>query len=300
MAHVSWDVGSTSEMLGSTVTTEFGYPSLQNYPSYWYFTFYSLNSVGTTGRTTGRLEALLTALPRSSDVLVASYMRMGSEEYLELTGRFLGGQDLFASIHIEYINAGFLSILPFYPYLHEPVFDLLHELLPYILHFADTDTPRALCLTERCTLYRLARDFLWRNVTLRFGPNQKSIPDIFSFDPGHLGAIRTLSIIVDAHVDLGATSFPSVSDSMINIDRIRVSGGSGTFVGLVHENIAGSLVMLELYRCHAELQDFSGMAAITIRDLRILRYHSNVHFLLGPVTVVDLEVRGLGVSCFFM
>ncbi|KAK0207505.1 hypothetical protein IW262DRAFT_1469459 [Armillaria fumosa] len=174
--------------------------------------------------------------------------------------------------------------------------DLPHELLSYILHFADPDTLRALCLTEKCILHNIARDFLRRNVTVRFGPDHKSTPDVFSFDSGHLAAIRFLSIIVDTHFNGGATSFSSVLGSMINIKHIRVSGGSGTFVRLILENTfkLGSLVTLELDRCDAEPQDFYDMVAITIRDLRLSRCHSNVRFLLGPVTVVNLEVRGLG------
>ncbi|KAK0482163.1 hypothetical protein EDD18DRAFT_1467858, partial [Armillaria luteobubalina] len=170
--------------------------------------------------------------------------------------------------------------------------DLPHELLSYILHFSEPDTLRALCLTEKRILHNVARDLLRRNITIRLGPNHTSTPDVFTFDPGHLAAIRSLSIIVDGYVDLGATSFPSVLGSMINIKHISVSGGSGTFIHLILENITRSLVTLELDRCDAEPQDLFDMVETTIRDLRILRCHSNMRFLLGPVTVEDLEIHG--------
>ncbi|KAK0460808.1 hypothetical protein IW261DRAFT_1614484, partial [Armillaria novae-zelandiae] len=174
--------------------------------------------------------------------------------------------------------------------------DLPHELLSYTLHFADPHTLRALCLTEKRTLHTVARDFLRRNLTVRLGPNQKSTPDIFSFDAGHLAAIRSVYIIVDAFSNFGATSFPAVLSSMINITQIRVSGVSGTFLCLILENTKRSLVTLELDQCDAEPQDFSDMAGISIRDLRISWCHANLRFLLGPVAVVNLEVRVLGLD----
>ncbi|KAK0505571.1 hypothetical protein EDD18DRAFT_339958 [Armillaria luteobubalina] len=172
--------------------------------------------------------------------------------------------------------------------------NLPQELLSYILHFADPDTLRALCLTKKRTLHAISRNFLRRKLTLRFGPNQKSTPDVFTFDPGHLAAIRSLSIVMDGYVDLGAISFSSVLTSMINIKDIRVSGGSGNFLRLIVENTKESLVMLELDGCDAEPQDFSDIVDITIRDLRLSGCHPNVRFLLGPVVVVNLEVRGPG------
>ncbi|KAK0207508.1 hypothetical protein IW262DRAFT_1498621 [Armillaria fumosa] len=95
---------------------------------------------------------------------------------------------------------------------------------------------------------------------------------------------------MDGYVDLGTTSFSSVLGSMMQYKHIRVSGGSGTLIRLILENTLGSLVTLELDRCDAEPQDFSDMVAINIGDLRILRCHSNVRFLLGPAIVVNLEV----------
>ncbi|KAK0460805.1 hypothetical protein IW261DRAFT_275680 [Armillaria novae-zelandiae] len=175
--------------------------------------------------------------------------------------------------------------------------DLPRELLSYIIHFADPDTLRALCLTEKRTLHTVALDLLQRNVTVRLGPDQKSTPNISSFEAEHLAAIRSLSIIVDGFSDLGATSLSSVLGSMVNITHIRVSGGSGTFLRLVLENTKRSeLGTLELDQCDAEPQDFSNMAGISIRDLRIARCHANVRFLLGPVTVVNLEVHGVGLD----
>ncbi|KAK0467521.1 hypothetical protein IW261DRAFT_1612989 [Armillaria novae-zelandiae] len=175
--------------------------------------------------------------------------------------------------------------------------DLPHELLSYVMHFADPDTLRALCLTGKRIFHTIARDLLRRNLTVRLGPDKKSTPDIFSFDAGHLAAIRFLSIIVDGFSDLGATSLSSVLVSMVNITHIRVSGGSGNFLRLVLENKKRSeLGTLEFDQCDAEPQDFLDMAGISIRDLHISRCHANVRFLLGPFTVRNLEVRGLGLD----
>ncbi|KAK0467516.1 hypothetical protein IW261DRAFT_1061173 [Armillaria novae-zelandiae] len=174
--------------------------------------------------------------------------------------------------------------------------DLPRELLSYVIHFPEPDALRAICLTEKCTIHTIARDLLRRNVNVKLRPDHQSTPDIFSFDARHIAAIRSLSIIMDGYSELGATSLSLVLGSMINIQDLHVSGGSGTFIRLVLEYIKRSLLMLELDACDAEPQDFSDMAGIAIRDLRILRCHSNVRFLLGPVTVANLEVRGLGSS----
>ncbi|KAK0467530.1 Fungalysin metallopeptidase-domain-containing protein [Armillaria novae-zelandiae] len=77
--------------------------------------------------------------------------------------------------------------------------------------------------------------------------------------------------------------------SRLNITHLRVSGGSGTFIRLVLENTKKLLVMLEVDQCDAKSQDLSDVMGITIRDLRISRCHANVRFLLGPVTVLNLE-----------
>ncbi len=81
---------------------------------------------------------------------------------------------------------------------------------------------------------------------------------------------------------------------MININQVRVSGGSGPFIHFILKNTMASLVTLGLVCCDAEPQDFSEMIPIIIRDLRIPRCHSSMRFLLGPLTAEDLEVHGPG------
>ncbi|SJL17923.1 uncharacterized protein ARMOST_21493 [Armillaria ostoyae] len=71
--------------------------------------------------------------------------------------------------------------------------------------------------------------------------------------------------------------------------HVHVSGGSGPFIRLTLENTTASLVTLELDGCYAEPQDFADMVPIAIRKLCISRCHSNLRFLLGPLTVEDLE-----------
>ncbi|PBK95021.1 hypothetical protein ARMGADRAFT_1077786 [Armillaria gallica] len=53
-----------------------------------------------------------------------------------------------------------------------------------------------------------------------------------------------------------------------------------------------SLVTLKLNRCYAEPQDFADIVPIVILELHISRCHSNLRFLLGRLTVEDLEVHG--------
>ncbi len=65
---------------------------------------------------------------------------------------------------------------------------------------------------------------------------------------------------------------------MININLVRVSGGSGPFIRLILENTMVSLVTLELDLCNAESQNFGDVVPIVIRDLRISRCHSNMRF----------------------
>ncbi|PBK81031.1 hypothetical protein ARMGADRAFT_1146753 [Armillaria gallica] len=79
---------------------------------------------------------------------------------------------------------------------------------------------------------------------------------------------------------------------MININHIRVSGGSGPFIRLILKNTMASFMTLELDCCDAELQDFADMVPITIRKLCIARCRSNVRFLLVPLNVEDLRVHG--------
>ncbi len=61
--------------------------------------------------------------------------------------------------------------------------DLPPELLSYIMHFADPDILRGLCLTEKCILHNIARDFLWRNVTVVFGTTEILSPTSFPSIP---------------------------------------------------------------------------------------------------------------------
>ncbi|PBK95023.1 hypothetical protein ARMGADRAFT_1077788 [Armillaria gallica] len=170
--------------------------------------------------------------------------------------------------------------------------DLPHELLSCIVHFADPNTLCALCLTEKRILYKIARDFLWRNVTVVFGTDPNPKPNLFSFDSGSLAATRSLSIVVHGYLDVSLSSFASVLAPMNNINRVRVSGGSGPFIRLILENTMAPLMTMELNRCYAEPQDFAEMVPITIQKLFISRCHSNLFFLLGRLTVEDLEVHG--------
>ncbi|SJL18108.1 uncharacterized protein ARMOST_21680 [Armillaria ostoyae] len=94
--------------------------------------------------------------------------------------------------------------------------DLPHELLSYIVHFADPNTLCALCLTEKRTLYDIAHDFLWKNVTVIFGTDQNPEHSLFSFDSEHLAGIRSLSVVVDGYFDFCLSAFASVLTSMIN------------------------------------------------------------------------------------
>ncbi|KAK0184121.1 hypothetical protein F5146DRAFT_324803 [Armillaria mellea] len=170
--------------------------------------------------------------------------------------------------------------------------DLPHELLSYIVQFINPDTLRALCLTEKYALLSIARGFLWRNVTVIFGTDPNPKPDVFSFDSRRLAAIKSLSVVVDGDFDTSFSSLPSVLASMANINHVRFSGGSGPSIRLILENTSASLATLELDGCYAEPQDFANMVPITILDLHISRCHSNLRFLLGPLTVENLEVHG--------
>ncbi|PBK64980.1 hypothetical protein ARMSODRAFT_1022686 [Armillaria solidipes] len=83
---------------------------------------------------------------------------------------------------------------------------------------------------------------------------------------------------------------------MVNLNHVCVSGGTGTLVRSIVEDVAVSLVTLELERCNAEPRDFSGMAPVSIRRLSISCCHSNIRFILGPVAVEELEVYGPGLD----
>ncbi|SJL18111.1 uncharacterized protein ARMOST_21683 [Armillaria ostoyae] len=228
---------------------------------------------------------------------------MGSEAYFELYAPIhsLRGACIYDDIScwilsdITTIPGAFMclawavfAVNGMYPSTH---FEYMN-LLSYIVHFADLDSLRALYLTEKRILHHIARHFLWRNVTIILGTDQKHRLGLFSFDSRCLSAIRSLSIVVHGYLDVCLSSSSSVLASMININHVRVSGGSGPFMGLILENTTASLVTLELDGCYAEPQDFADMVPITIQKLHISRCHSNLCFLLGPLMVEDLEVPG--------
>ncbi|KAK0462250.1 uncharacterized protein EV420DRAFT_1180033 [Desarmillaria tabescens] len=177
--------------------------------------------------------------------------------------------------------------------------DLPHELLSLIVDFMDCKTLLSLCLTEKHILYGIAHRLLQQTVTVVFNATtQKYSPNIFSFDFRRLSAITSLSIHITGPFDfhLASASFPPVFTSMINIKHVHVSGGSGPFIRMILENTMASLVTLELNGCSADPQDFSEMMPITIRKLCISRCDPNVRFLLGPLSVEELEVHGLGMD----
>ncbi|KAK0207502.1 hypothetical protein IW262DRAFT_534962 [Armillaria fumosa] len=79
---------------------------------------------------------------------------------------------------------------------------------------------------------------------------------------------------------------------MVNANFVCVSRGSGPFIRIFLENTNASLLTMVLDHCDADPQDFADMTSITLRDLRMSRYHLNLRFLLGPLTAEDLEVHG--------
>ncbi|KAK0241033.1 hypothetical protein EDD85DRAFT_948124 [Armillaria nabsnona] len=81
---------------------------------------------------------------------------------------------------------------------------------------------------------------------------------------------------------------------MVNLSHVRVSRGAGTLVRSIVENVTLSLVSLELEGCDAERQNFTGLAPVSIRRLSISRCHFNIHFILGPLAVEELEMYGPG------
>ncbi|KAK0184111.1 hypothetical protein F5146DRAFT_1145742 [Armillaria mellea] len=172
--------------------------------------------------------------------------------------------------------------------------DLLYELLACIVYFSDHDTLRTLCLTEKHVIHPIASPFLWRNVTVIF--NIGKDPNLLSFDSGRLASVRSLSIIFLESFDIHSPSFAPIVVQMVNVNFVRVSGGSGAFVRMILEKTKAALVTLVLDRCDADPQDFADMVPITLRDLRISRCHSNLRFLLGSLTVENLEVYCLGSS----
>ncbi|KAK0219293.1 hypothetical protein EDD85DRAFT_865887 [Armillaria nabsnona] len=187
-------------------------------------------------------------------------------------------------------------VLPTRTSMH--LLDLPYELLSYIIHFSDLDTLRALCLTEKHIIHHIAHPILWRNITVISDIHQNPRPNLFSLDSGCLAAIRSLSIIFPEYFDLHSPYFAPVFAQMINVNYIRVSGGSGPFIRVILENTMASLVTLELDRCNADPQDFTDMVPVTLRDLCISRCHSNLRFLLGPLNVEGLEVHGPSSSLY--
>ncbi|KAK0184100.1 hypothetical protein F5146DRAFT_1125861 [Armillaria mellea] len=159
--------------------------------------------------------------------------------------------------------------------------DLPYELLAYIVYFSDPDTLRALCLAEKHVIQPIACSFLWRDVTVIFDIDKDARPTLLSLDSQRLAAVISLSINFPQSFDVHSPSFAPIVAQMVNVNLVRVSGGSGPFVPMVLENTKVSLVTLELDRCDADPQDFADMVPITLRELR-------------PLTVEDLEVHGPG------
>ncbi|KAK0213435.1 hypothetical protein DFS33DRAFT_125194 [Desarmillaria ectypa] len=182
----------------------------------------------------------------------------------------------------------------FVPPMH--LLDLPPEVLSLIVNDIDRDTLYSLCLTEKHILCQIARRFLRQNVAVVFNACQKPQPNLFSFDSARLSVIRSLSLSVRGYFGLDADLCSRVFTRMVNLKHVRVIGGPGTLVRSIVESTAASLATLELEGCDAEPQDFTSMALVTIRRLSISRCHSNVHFILGPVAVEELEVYGLGLD----
>ncbi|KAK0431388.1 hypothetical protein EV421DRAFT_170039 [Armillaria borealis] len=174
--------------------------------------------------------------------------------------------------------------------------DLPPEVLSLIVNDTDRATLLTLCLTEKHLLHEIARRFLWRNVAVDFDACQKPKPNLLSFDTSCLSAIRILSLVVHGYFELDSKLYCRVFTDMVNLNHVRVSGGTGTLVRSIVENVAASLITLDLEGCDAEPQDFAGMAPVSIRRLSISRCHSNIRFILGPVTVEELEVYGRGLD----
>ncbi|KAK0462300.1 uncharacterized protein EV420DRAFT_1761572 [Desarmillaria tabescens] len=170
--------------------------------------------------------------------------------------------------------------------------DLPPEILSIIVNNTDKDTLLSLCLTEKHTLCQIARSCLEQNVTVVFDVGRKPRPDVFSFGSGRLSAIRSLSLIDHGSFALHSELYSPVFIRMVNLNHVRVIGGPGTLIRSIVESTTASLTTLELEECDAEPQDFSEMASVAIRRLSISRCHSNVRFILGPLTVEELEVHG--------
>lgn len=174
--------------------------------------------------------------------------------------------------------------------------DLPPELLSLIVNGTDRDTLLSLCLTEKHLLHEIARRFLQRNVAVVIDPYQKPKPNLFCFDASRLSAIRTLSLAVHGYLEMDAKLYSQAFADMVNLNHVRVNGGTGPLVRSIVGNVATSLVTVELEECDAEPQDFAGMASMAIRRLSISRCHSNIRFFLGPLAVEELEVHGSGLD----
>lgn len=174
--------------------------------------------------------------------------------------------------------------------------DLPTEVLSLIVSDTDRDTLLTLCLTEKHLLHEIARRSLRRNVAVVLDGCQMPKPNLLSFDTSRLSAIRTLSLAVHGYLELDSKLYSRVFTHMVNLNHVRVSGGTGTLVRSIVENVAASLGTLELEGCDADPQDFAGMAPMSIRRLSISRCHSNIRFILGPLAVEELEVYGPGLD----
>ncbi|KAG7442535.1 uncharacterized protein BT62DRAFT_374521 [Guyanagaster necrorhizus] len=174
--------------------------------------------------------------------------------------------------------------------------DLPPEVLSLIVNDMDRDTLLALCLTGKRILHEIARRYLRQNVMVLFDACRKPKPNLFSFDDGRLSAIRSLSLVVHGYIELDSKLCSLVFMKMVNLNDVRVVGGPGVLVRWIVESTGASLTTVELEGCDAEPQDFVGMAPVCIRRLVISRCHSNIRFILGPLTVEELEMYGPGSS----
>ncbi len=124
--------------------------------------------------------------------------------------------------------------------------DLPHKLLSYIVRFIDPDILRTLYLIEKHILHHIFCHFLLRNITVIFGTDSNTKLNAFSFVSGCLAAIRYLSIVMDGYLDISLSSFSSVLASMVTINHIHVSGGSGPCTHFILENTMVCLIILQL------------------------------------------------------
>ncbi len=140
----------------------------------------------------------------------------------------------------------------------------------------------------RCQSYREAQlPQVQRNVTAILGTDQKPSPNLFSFDTGRLAAIESFSN--RAWILRLLSLIFSLGLWLICAIHVRVTRGSGSFLGLVLESRTTFLVtlILELYAWYTEPQAWEAMYLLCC---------SNGGFLFGPLNVKSSEVHGPGSS----